>query len=197
MPASIAAGEWHEYRVTRDATTGEVVFYVDGLPLGDALMFDPNTDLPTGGAQGTLHIGINYNRDNPAKFVGGFAGLLDELVIWNEVTTATFIPPDDLPCGLAGDLNGDCALDVADWMLLRNNQHSDMAGLTLAEAFARGDLNGDFLNNHADFVLFKTAFESTNGAGSFVAMLAVPEPAAIVFMLSSIACLALRRPFRQ
>ena len=51
------------------------------------------TELPTGGAQGNLHIGINYNRDNAAKFVGAFDGLLDELVIWNEVTTATFMPP--------------------------------------------------------------------------------------------------------
>ena len=41
-----------------------------------------------------------------------------------------------------------------------------------------GDLNGDFRNDHADFALFKAAFESTNGAGSFAAIvIGVPEPA--------------------
>ena len=152
------AGEWHEYRVTRDATTGEVIFYVDGLQLGSALTFNANSDLPTGGAQGNLYIGINYNRDNAAKFVGAFDGLLDELVIWNEVTTSAFVPPA-LPCGLFADVNGDCSLDVDDWMQFRSGQLANMTGLTLAQAFALGDLNGDFRNNHADFVLFKTAYD--------------------------------------
>ncbi|MBA3485357.1 MAG: metallophosphoesterase [Pirellulales bacterium] len=178
LAADIDPGEWHEYRVTRDATLGLVTFYVDGIQLGSTLGFNPLTDLPTGGAQGTLHIGINYNRDNAAKFVGAFDGLLDELVIWNQVTTAAFIPPSDLPCDLFADLTGDCALNAADWMQLRNWQHVSMAGLTLAEAAARGDLNGDFRNDHQDFVLFKNAFEATNGAGSLARMLLVPEPVA-------------------
>jgi hypothetical protein len=175
LAADVDAGDWHEYRVTRDATTGEVKFYVDGLQLGSTLTFNSLTQLPTGGAQGTLNIGINYNRDNPAKFVGAFDGLLDELVIWNEVTTEAFVPPD-LPCDLFADLTSDCALDAADWMILRTWQHQSLAGLTLAEAAARGDLNGDFRNDHQDFVLFKTAYEVTNGSGSFAAMLSVPEP---------------------
>jgi hypothetical protein len=176
LAADVEAGEWHEYRVTRDATTGEVKFYVDGVQLGNTLSFNPLTELPTGGAQGTLHIGINYNRDQAAKFFGAFDGLIDELVIWNEVTTDVFVPPD-LPCDLFADLTGDCALDAADWMILRTWQHQSLAGLTLAEAAARGDLNGDLRNDHEDFVLFKSAFEATNGLGSFAAMLLVPEPA--------------------
>jgi hypothetical protein len=192
LAADIAPGEWHEYRVTRDATTGEVKFYVDGLQLGSTLTFNPLTQLPTGGAQGTLHIGINYNRDVAAKFVGGFDGLIDELVIWNEVTTGTFIPPD-LPCDLFADLTGDCALDAADWTILRTWQHENFAGLTLAEAAARGDLNGDLRNDHEDFVLFKTAFEATNGLGSFAAMLAVPEPAVSALALIALLTVARRR----
>jgi len=177
LPAMVDASQWHEYRVTRDATTGEVAFYVDGVQLGDTLAFNPATDLPTGGGQGYLRIGINYDRDAPAKLVGGFDGLLDEVVIWNEVNTDAFIPPD-LPCGLFADLTGDCALDVADWRQFRDGQFADMTGLTSIEALALGDLNGDFRNNHADFVLFKEAFNATHGAGAFAAMLAaVPEPA--------------------
>ena len=37
---------------------------------------------------------------------------------------------------------------------------TNLAGLTLAEAAARGDLNGDFRNDHQDFVLFKNALRS-------------------------------------
>ena len=142
--------------------------------------FNANTLTATGGAQGNLYIGINYNRDAAGKFVGAFDGLLDELVIWNEVTTAAFVPPDGLPCGLSADVTGDCSLDVDDWMQFRGGQFADMTGLTLAQAFALGDLNGDFRNNHADFLIFKSAFESANGANAFAALFAeVPEPATI------------------
>ena len=46
-----------------------------------------------------------------------------------------------------------------------------------------GDLNGDFKNNHADFVIFKTAFEAANGTGSFAsALTSVPEPSGLLLM---------------
>lgn len=84
----------------------------------------------------------------------------------------------DVPgCFVQGDINGDCAINTSDWSRFRSGQHTDMTGLTASQAYALGDLNGDFKNNHADFVLFKTLFESANGAGSFAAMLVtVPEP---------------------
>jgi hypothetical protein len=193
VPANVNAGEWHEYRVTRDATTGEVVFFVDGLQLGGALTFDASTRLPTGGAQGNLNIGINYNRDHAAKFVGAFDGLLDELVIWNHVTSEAFVPPV-LPCGLTGDVTGDCSLDVADWTQFRGGQHVDMSGLTMAQAFALGDLNGDFRNNHEDFVIFKTAFDASNGAGAFARMLAsVPEPSTMFLVICGLSAFIFNR----
>ena len=46
-----------------------------------------------------------------------------------------------------------------------------------------GDLNGDFRNDHADFVLFKTAFETANGTGSLAASMYVPEPASALLAL--------------
>jgi hypothetical protein len=86
--------------------------------------------------------------------------------------------------GLLGDLNLDGAVNVSDWILFRNGQQVNMAGLTQAQARALGDLDGDFRNDHADFVLFKATFESLNGTGSFATMLAtVPEPATILLML--------------
>jgi hypothetical protein len=203
LAADIDPGEWHEYRVTRDATFGQVAFYVDGVQLGATLSFDALTKLPTGGAQGTLHIGINYNRDvagppgASSKLVGAFDGLVDELVIWNEATTAAFVPPN-LPCDLFADLTGDCILNAADWMQFRSGQFLNMTGMTLAEAAALGDLNGDLRNDHEDFVLFKSAFEATNGPGSFAAMLAVPEPAgASLAMLALVSMTRRRRARRQ
>ncbi|WP_425398837.1 LamG-like jellyroll fold domain-containing protein [Aeoliella sp.] len=197
VPADVVSGEWHEYRVTRDATAGAVRFYVDGQPLGDELSFDPQTQLPTGGGQGYLRIGINYDRKDAAKLVGGFDGLLDEVVIWNEVTTAAFQPPV-IPCNVPGDLTGDCIIDAKDWMRFREGQHVDMTGMTPAEAEALGDLNGDFRNDYKDFQLFKQAYESRHGDGSFASMTqSVPEPGPTTIASATAAILVLRWRHQQ
>jgi exonuclease III len=87
-------------------------------------------------------------------------------------------------CSLFADLNSDCSLDSADWNMFRNGQFRDLTGLTPAQAFAMGDLNGDFRNNHADFVIFKDAFEAANGANAFAALFAeVPEPSTILMAI--------------
>jgi endonuclease/exonuclease/phosphatase family metal-dependent hydrolase len=101
----------------------------------------------------------------------------------HRAVVATF----DVPaCSLATDLNGDCSLDTADWNMFRSGQFVDMIGLTPAQAFALGDLNGDFRNNHADFLLFKSAFEASHGDAAFAALISqVPEPSTI--LLASIA----------
>jgi hypothetical protein len=76
-----------------------------------------------------------------------------------------------------GDLNNDGVVNVADWQQFRNGQQINMSGFTAAQALAAGDLNGDFRNDHADFVLFKSVFDAVNGTGAFATMLAgVPEP---------------------
>ncbi|MGE3240538.1 MAG: endonuclease/exonuclease/phosphatase family protein [Pirellulales bacterium] len=90
-------------------------------------------------------------------------------------------------CFVQGDINGDCAVNVNDWTRFRGGQHVDMTGLTAAQAYALGDINGDFRNDHADFVIFKAAFEEANGAGSFAAMLVtVPEPGSLAILYAFI-----------
>jgi hypothetical protein len=85
-----------------------------------------------------------------------------------------------------GDFNFDSAINSADWMIFRANQHADFAGKSGAEAYQMGDISGDFQNNHTDFVIFKTLYDAANGAGAFVAMVAaVPEPSAVVLVLTS------------
>jgi hypothetical protein len=98
--------------------------------------------------------------------------------------------------GLLGDLNNDGAVNVSDWVLFRTGQQANMTGLTAAEARALGDLDGDFQNDHSDFVLFKATYDKLNGTGAFVDMLAsVPEPS--VAVLSTLAIFAgLSRRFR-
>jgi hypothetical protein len=85
-----------------------------------------------------------------------------------------------------GDLNTNGAINSADWVILRNNQHTDMSGLSLAEAYRLGDLTGDKLNNHADFVAFKELYEAANGGGgSFELMLSsIPEPSSMLLVLT-------------
>ncbi len=76
-----------------------------------------------------------------------------------------------------GDLNLDGVISTLDWQLFRGGQLTNMTGYTATQALAAGDLNSDFRNDHADFVLFKSAFDAVNGAGAFLTMLAsVPEP---------------------
>lgn len=82
--------------------------------------------------------------------------------------------------GTFGDLNLDGVINIADWQQFRGGQLINMTGYTVAQALAAGDLNSDFRNDHADFVLFKSAFDAVNGAGAFVAMAAsVPEPGTV------------------
>ncbi len=79
---------------------------------------------------------------------------------YNADHRAVVVQYDISSCSLFADLNGDCSLDLADWSMFRNGQFRDMTGLTPAQAFAMGDLNGDFRNNHADFLIFKRRIRS-------------------------------------
>jgi hypothetical protein len=85
-----------------------------------------------------------------------------------------------------GDFNRDSAINSADWMIFRANQHGDFAGKSAAEAYLMGDISGDFQNNHTDFIIFKSLYDAANGAGSFLAMVAsVPEPSSVILILTA------------
>jgi hypothetical protein len=97
-----------------------------------------------------------------------------------------------------GDVNSDCALDTTDWMQFRAGRHTDMTGLTIAQAYAQGDLNGDFANNHADFVLFKSSYVSAHGAAAFSRLLTVPgRPPALPIAFAIAIALSANRAKRQ
>ncbi|MAT71294.1 MAG: hypothetical protein CMJ58_17420 [Planctomycetaceae bacterium] len=92
---------------------------------------------------------------------------------------------DSLPFARS-DLNGDQAIDLADWGLFSTHQLTDLTGLSPAEQAARGDLNGDGRADYFDFQLFKRDFDSLHGGGSFAARLnaaALPEPSAVALAI--------------
>jgi hypothetical protein len=82
-----------------------------------------------------------------------------------------------------GDFNADGSITAADWMVFRTNQQADLSADSLAEAYRRGDLNGDKANNFDDFRAFKILFDEANGVGAFAAMAAsVPEPSTVILV---------------
>ena len=86
----------------------------------------------------------------------------------------------------SGDLNFDGNITAADWTIFRTNQQTNLLSFSKAEAYAKGDLDGDLRNDHADFILFKQAYDVANGSGAFVGMLAsVPEPTSIVLVMAA------------
>jgi hypothetical protein len=83
-----------------------------------------------------------------------------------------------------GDLNSDGLINSVDWGIFRTNQETNLSGLSLRDAYFRGDLNKDLANNYADFATFKALYDTANGAGAFVAMLSgVPEPSTVVLLV--------------
>jgi endonuclease/exonuclease/phosphatase family metal-dependent hydrolase len=130
----------------------------------------------------TTALVLGYNADEPNTDIGIRPYPSDHRAVVAEFN----IPA----CSMTGDLDGDCMFTAGDWSQFRSGQYADLTGLTGREAYALGDLNGDFRNDHADFVLFKTAFEAANGSGTFAELLrAVPEPSVLLGM--SIACMCL------
>lgn len=126
---------------------------------------------------------IGYNAADPDTDIGVQPYPSDH----RAVVTQFSLPA----CSLFGDLNGNCGVGADDWSQFRSGQLANLTGLTNAQAYARGDLNGDFRNDHADFVLFKEAYESTHGVGSLAALAAqAPEPSAATLVAGLIAASA-------
>lgn len=79
-----------------------------------------------------------------------------------------------------GDFNADGQLNADDWIILRNNQLTDLSGLSPIQSYLRGDLTRDNQNNYADFRTFANLYNDRNGPGSFEAMVAsLPEPGSL------------------
>jgi hypothetical protein len=151
-------------------------------------IFEGNTS--NGGANWTWQpITFNSTRDNLRPIVPKW-DVNHTALLWMRGTYDSYIDYDLDIVGLTaigslvehplGDLDFDHEIDFADYQVLLDGLHTNLVGLTFDEARQRGDLNEDFVSDFNDFVVFRSAYDMAHGAGSFDAMVAVPEPATLV-----------------
>lgn len=107
--------------------------------------------------------------------------------------SVAFIGNDGSPF-VAGDLNFDGDVSLLDWVVFNGNHLTNLAGLTPAASYGRGDLDGDGDNDFDDFRLFQMLYDSANGAGAFAeALSSVPEPSSLLLLLAAMGCTGARR----
>ena len=93
-----------------------------------------------------------------------------------------------------GDLNFDGQISGLDWPTVRDNYGANLLGMSKAELYNLGDLNGDGANNEFDFSEFKSLYDEANGLGAFAAMLSgVPEPGSLTLISIVVMSLTARR----
>jgi Zinc carboxypeptidase/Cytosolic carboxypeptidase N-terminal domain len=93
------------------------------------------------------------------------------------------------------DLNFDGVLDADDWLAFIAGSETDLSGLTEIEQYARGDLNGDGMNDILDFAIFKQTYVQQNGAGAFAALFEnVPESSSLILAAIGIIAKTVGRP---
>ncbi len=133
---------------------------------------------------------LDQNPDVATNLSFQLRNYLSEVDAQAPVSLATGQPvglPPAILSSIAGDFNGDGLVSAADWIVLRNNLYKDVSDELAEIAFSLGDSNLDGVINRRDFNLFKSAFESANGAGSFATLLtAVPEPTTSALVLCGV-----------
>jgi glucose/arabinose dehydrogenase len=98
------------------------------------------------------------------------------------------------------DLNFNGTLDPADWIVFRTSHLTSMAGMSKAQSYGLGDLDGDGDNDFSDFRLFQADYVANNGAAAFARLLSVPEPsrcALVLPLVAAAACCRSRRRYRR
>ena len=114
-----------------------------------------------------------WQQDLSFEYIDGNGNVVDNgFVVYSGNNGESFV---------FGDLDFDGDVDPLDWVQFVSGLGVDFENESVAEAYASGDLNGDLVNNHDDFLLFQAAYDDANGAGAFAAL--IPEPSALPLML--------------
>jgi Glucose / Sorbosone dehydrogenase len=97
------------------------------------------------------------------------------------------------------DLNFDGTLTAADWAIFVAHATQNMSGLSKAQSYALGDLDGDGDNDYSDYRLFKADYIQTNGAAAFAALPQnVPEISTLSLgVLGALLCTLFRTCFAK
>jgi hypothetical protein len=165
----LAAGT-NRLRMAYDWFQKKATFTIDFNYAGGA--FTADVTLPAVSTLG-LYSGSGWPTEASRVYFGG-----DDGSTFKDLAITVTSSPIRL-----GDFNQDGNLTAADWSVLRNNQHANLSGMTLSEAYALGDVTADLANNYADFILFKDLYNGANGVGAFEAMAAsVPEPSSVALV---------------
>jgi hypothetical protein len=77
---------------------------------------------------------------------------------------------------ILGDLNGDRAITLEDWVVFRSKMQFDVSALSVDARRREGDFNGSGRIDLTDFVDFVALFDAVHGANAFATLNAVPEP---------------------
>ena len=116
-------GQWHSVAMTRDATTGQVQLYVDGVLNGSSTL-----DTGVKAAQFYL-IGALTDRSSTGYVTGAnyFNGQLDDVRIYNRVLSASEISQIGSAPAAAADLSASPIPDTSSMMELSWTNPSDVA----------------------------------------------------------------------
>ncbi len=166
---SVDAGEWVEFSpvgATADLSEGAL----DTGTIGQA------ASVALSNANGTwLKYFKEAGDDIVFQYIDGAGVVQNGIVQFSGATQTTPYPQ--------GDLNFDGVINGQDWLTYVAGLGTFSPGFSVAQSYRQGDLTGDLVNDHADFLVFKSLFEAANGAGSFAAMLArVPEPSSCLLL---------------
>ena len=157
-PGSVAptpASEFSEFEFGGDGgTLAPNASIVLNVPAGNAWLKNPTEDLEV-----EVVLGDGRINGYSAEFINGPAS------------------------GYAvGDLNFDGSINALDWPIYNAGRGVDLSEMSLAQAYQKGDLDGDRDNDIADFVQFKAFFTMANGAGSFESLISVPEASSFALL---------------
>jgi hypothetical protein len=188
--SNLKAGDYHLvlYAHDRDFSTGAYRIFHEGIELG---IMAPTSGVSP--AIGSASARVAFHADGASDVTFELESLAAGNVILNGMELYAVEAAGGAP---SVDLNHDGELDLADYLLYSAGMHMDLTGLPPAVAYEKGDLNGDFRNDYADFLLFRQAYDAWNGAGALATDLSVPEPTAAALALTAWAAVKLSRLVR-